>query len=91
MPIGLGMPKSSESPHKKAGHYGATSLYLAVPTLLAASILVGFFLGRWADTKLGTEPWMMIVGLALGMAAAGRELYRLIKKAEDLEDDETGN
>jgi ATP synthase protein I len=85
------VPEKSPSPKKKSGHYGAASLYLAVPTLLAASILVGFFLGQWADKKLGTEPWLLIVGLVLGMATAGRELYRLVKKAQALEDEETGD
>ena len=84
------MPEKSPSP-KKSGRYGAASLYLAVPTLLAASILVGFFLGQWADKQFGTEPWLLIVGLVLGMATAGRELYRLVKKAQALEDDETGD
>ena len=63
-------------------------MYLAVPTLLAASILVGFFLGQWADSRFGTEPFLMIVGLVLGMAAAGREMYRLVKKAQALEEEE---
>ncbi|MCX6834825.1 MAG: AtpZ/AtpI family protein [candidate division Zixibacteria bacterium] len=82
--------KSPSPKEEKSGRYGASSLYLAVPTLLAASILVGFFLGQWADRKFGTEPFLMIVGLVLGMAAAGRELYRLVKKAQALEDEETG-
>ena len=83
------MSLESPSPQKKrSGRHSATSLYLAVPTLLAASILVGFFLGRWADSKLGTEPYLLILGLVLGMAAAGRELYRLIKKVQALEEEE---
>jgi ATP synthase protein I len=83
------MSLESPSPQKKkSGRYGATSLYLAVPTLLAASILVGFFIGRWADSRFGTEPYLLILGLVLGMAAAGRELYRLIKKVQALEEEE---
>jgi len=83
------MSLESPSPkEKKSGRYGAASLYLAVPTLLAASILVGFFLGQWADSRFGTEPFLMIVGLVLGMAAAGREMYRLVKKAQALEEEE---
>ena len=32
--------------------------------------LVGLtMLGRWADGKLGTSPWMLLVGLLLGTAA----------------------
>lgn len=73
---------------KKGGNLGAASLYLAVPTLLAASILIGFFAGRWADEKLGTEPYLVLVGLVLGVATAGRELYRLIKKAQAMQEEE---
>ena len=80
--------ESSSPQKKKSGRYSATSLYLAVPTLLAASILVGFFLGKWADNRLDTEPYLLILGLVLGMAAAGRELYRLIKKVQALEEEE---
>lgn len=73
---------------KRGGTLGATSLYLAVPTLMAASILIGFFLGRWADEKFGTEPYLMLIGLVLGMATAGREIYRLIKRVQAMTEEE---
>lgn len=60
---------------------------MAVPTLMAASILVGFFLGQWVDGKFGTEPFGMLIGLVLGMATAGREIYRLIKKVQAMTKD----
>lgn len=63
-------------------------MYLAVPTLMAASILIGFFLGRWADEKFGTEPYLMLIGLVLGMATAGREIYRLIKRVQAMTEEE---
>jgi F0F1-type ATP synthase assembly protein I len=73
---------------KRSGRYGAAGLYLAVPTLLAASIVIGFLLGYWADKKLGTEPYLMLVGLGLGFGAAGREIYFLIKRAQAMEKEE---
>lgn len=83
------MSLESRSPgKKKGGKYGSASLYLAVPTLLAASILIGFFLGRWADEYFGTEPYLVLIGLVLGMATAGRELYRLVKKAQAMDEAE---
>ncbi|RKX26118.1 MAG: hypothetical protein DRP45_04340 [Candidatus Zixiibacteriota bacterium] len=80
------MARIGRSPEKKKGaRYGAASLYMAIPTMLVAGPLVGFFLGRWADEKLETEPYLMLVGLVFGFAAAGREIYNLIRKAEQIE------
>ena len=76
------------SEKKKGGKYSAASLYLAVPTLMAAAILIGFFAGRWADGHFGTEPYLTLVGLALGFGAAGREIYMLVKKAQAIQEEE---
>jgi F0F1-type ATP synthase assembly protein I len=73
---------------KKAARYGATGLYITVPTLMAASIVIGFLIGNWADKKLHTEPYLMLVGLGLGFAAAVREIYHLIKRAQQMENEE---
>ena len=54
-----------------------------IPILLAVGPLVGFFIGRWLDSKLGTEPFLLIVFLIFGFIASGREIYRLIKRAEE--------
>jgi ATP synthase protein I len=42
----------------------------------AASILLFFFLGRWLDDRLGTEPWLLIVGVFVGLAAGFWSMYR---------------
>ena len=55
-------------------------LLLAIPTLLIVSPLVGFFLGGWLDRRFGTSPWLGIIGLILGFAAAGRETYRIYRR-----------
>lgn len=58
------------------------SLLASVPALLLAGPLVGFFIGKWADQKLHTEPYLLIVGVILGFGAAGVEIYKLVKKSE---------
>ena len=40
------------------------------------STLVGLLGGRWLDGKLGTAPWLMLVGLVLGVVAGMRALIR---------------
>ena len=51
-----------------------------IPMLLAASPLVGYFLGRWIDGKLNTEPWFEFVMLAIGFAAGVRETVLILRK-----------
>ena len=56
----------------------------------AASILLFFFLGRWLDERLGTEPWLLITGVFVGLSAGFWSMYRRLvvepaqkKKQED--------
>jgi F0F1-type ATP synthase assembly protein I len=65
-------------------------MLLAIPTLLIVSPLVGFFVGDWLDHRFGTAPWLGIVGLIVGFAAAGRETWRIYRRyqTEDREDRE---
>ena len=67
-------------------------LYTAIPALLIAGPLVGYFGGSWLDGKLDTEPWISVVGLFLGFVASGREIASLIKKAQalDKQNDDNG-
>jgi F0F1-type ATP synthase assembly protein I len=57
-------------------------VFLVIPTILLVAPMIGYFIGNWADSKLGTEPYLLIVGLLLGFGAAAREIYNLIKKAQ---------
>ncbi|MCP4684019.1 MAG: AtpZ/AtpI family protein [bacterium] len=62
-------------------------MYLAVPGILLAAPTIGFFIGDWADGKLGTEPYLMIVGLVLGFVAGAREIINLLKKAQAIDEE----
>ncbi len=68
------------------------SLYGTVPAIMLAAPVVGFFIGRWLDGKWGTEPYLTGGGALFGVAAAGLEIYHLVKKASAMDkekDDET--
>lgn len=53
---------------------------------LALSVLIGLFAGRWLDRKLGSDPWLMIVGICLGFAAGLRSLMKMMDKAAKASD-----
>jgi len=48
---------------------------------LVAGIALGLFGGQWLDKRFGTGPWFTLIGLAYGIAAGARAIYRALKKA----------
>lgn len=50
----------------------------------AAVIIVFLFAGMWADRKLGTDPWLMIAGVFVGLTTGFWSLYsRLVLRPRD--------
>ena len=60
--------------NRKSGlaYAAAISLFAAV----VAGLIVGWLLDRW----LGTQPWLLVVGLVLGAAAGFYEFIRAASK-----------
>lgn len=56
----------------------AFGIYGALGFQLVASILIGVFGGQWLDKKLGTNPWLMMAGLFLGVGAGFYNLFRVV-------------
>lgn len=62
--------------------------YLTLGLQLALTVVVCFFLGRWLDGVFGTDPWLMIGGLALGVTGGFINFFRTaidLGKKEDQE------
>ena len=56
-------------------------LYHSVSGLeVGVGIAMGAILGYLADRHFGTDPWLTLCGLFLGIIHAGRVLYRLVKR-----------
>ncbi len=47
----------------------------------SVSTIVGLLGGQWLDKKLGTQPYLMLVGLVVGIFAGGRSLLAAARKA----------
>ena len=63
-------------------------MLLAIPSLLVVAPLVGFFLGKFADSRLKTTPWLSLVGLVLGFVSAGRECWQIIQRVQSEEEND---
>jgi len=61
------------------GPIQAAGMLASVGLVLVVSVMLGFFLGRWLDSRLHTEPWLTLAGLALGTAAGFMEMFRIAK------------
>jgi ATP synthase protein I len=66
-----------------------TAQLVNLGTLLFACVAVGLAAGYFADSWLGTKPWLLLIGLGLGIAAAGVNFYRTIKTLNQ-QDPESG-
>jgi ATP synthase protein I len=67
---------------KGVGSYGTVGLEVVL------SILLCFFAGRWADGKLATSPYLALVGLAFGLAAAVRAVLRALREMQQETDND---
>jgi F0F1-type ATP synthase assembly protein I len=52
--------------------------YLGI--FFGVAIIIGYLGGAWADRRLSTGHWLSIVGVLFGIAASGKELYRVTSK-----------
>src|SRR5437868_5315961 len=46
------------------------------------AILLFLFLGKWLDTRLGTTPWLLILGVFCGAGASMFAMYRRVFPSE---------
>jgi F0F1-type ATP synthase assembly protein I len=52
-----------------------------VAFIMLTPILLGVWGGNWVDAKLGTSPWILMVGIVIGVSSAFLNLYKFVMKA----------
>jgi ATP synthase protein I len=62
----------------------ASSVGLEMGLAVVIGLLVGYYMDRW----LGTEPWLMLLWLVLGLVAGFRGVFRAVSRAERAAADE---
>jgi ATP synthase protein I len=81
-----GPPAGSNEPPR--AHEGGTSVgeYAGLGLQFAASIILFLFLGQWLDRKLGTAPWMLLIGVFVGAGGSFYSMYRRLMAAQAREE-----
>jgi ATP synthase protein I len=74
----------NDQPPKAGGADGESSItqFAGVGLQFALSILVFLYAGQWLDRKLGTAPWMLLVGVFVGGAGSFYSMYRKLMAAQ---------
>jgi ATP synthase protein I len=67
------------APEERGPSRSQTAQLVNLGTLLFACVAVGLAAGYFADRWIGTSPWLLLIGLAVGIVAAGVNFYRTIK------------
>lgn len=49
---------------------------------MAVATLIGWGIGYWLDSEFGTDPWLMLAFLGLGVAAGFKGLFRAAREAQ---------
>jgi len=63
------------------------ALGMRVVTELLAGVLGGLAMGWLLDRWFGTEPWLLILMLTLGMVAAFRNVFKLASRSQTQTDE----
>ena len=60
------------------GRWEAALRFIGVGWFIGISILLGVLGGLWLDSKFGTKPILVIVGLIFGLIVAFYGVYRML-------------
>jgi ATP synthase protein I len=58
------------------------SRFATIGLEMGFSVVIGLLMGIYLDRYLGTEPWLTIVFLLFGIAAAFRAMIRVVKESQ---------
>ena len=82
-------PNGSKSPKPSPpSSLASASAYAGMGLQFALSILLFVWLGQWLDRKLGTDPWLLLLGAFLGAGAGFAAIYRRLTSDLKREEEE---
>lgn len=69
------MPDPRRREERKRADIPGAAEYAGVGIQFAATLLLFLFAGRWLDRKLGTDPWLLMLGVLLGFGLSLYSIY----------------
>lgn len=82
-------PNGSDNPKPSpTSSLASASAYAGMGLQFALAILLFVWLGQWLDRKLGTDPWLLLLGAFLGAAAGFTAIYRRLTSDLKREEEE---
>ena len=60
----------------------------ALPLEMLAAIIIGAVIGYYLDKRYNTQPWLFLLFISFGIAAAARALWRDLKKLQQRQKDD---
>jgi ATP synthase protein I len=76
---------------EKDGVMLSVAPYLTLGIQLAITVVVFFFIGKYADEYFGTKPWLMIVLILVGMVGGMVKFFRTVIELGKKEEHERRN
>lgn len=59
--------------------FKALALATTLGVEIAATVVLGYYGGRYLDEKFATEPWFMLGGILVGLAAGIIGIYKTLQ------------
>lgn len=54
--------------------------YTLIPMMMVVGPIIGYLMGHYLEGRIGGEPWLGVVGIMFGLAAAVRQIILLLQK-----------
>ena len=70
------MFSNDQGPFRALGALGGLAF------VLGALAVLGWLLGQYLDRRLGTTPWLSLVGTLVGVAAGFFEIFVILRRSE---------
>jgi ATP synthase protein I len=74
------------SPDDRQSSWRGVARFANLGITLVMCLAIGLTAGYWGDRWLGTAPWLVMVGLGFGIAAAARVFYQAIQALNRMTD-----
>lgn len=85
-PAGTPEGKGSTRPSEVEDRGTSVGEYAGLGLQFAMAIIVFLYAGQWLDRKLGTAPWMLLIGVFVGAGGGFYSMYRKLMAAQAREE-----